>query len=177
MSTKKENVNLVHYDEVLKRLRSQPRKDNLYHIESLLNSKNVYLVMLTRAQQLLLNILDISKSYIKMYSIDDMLECLESICTYQMVYLHKLHHEVLSYETIMNSNRELFIKKNNDYGSSFEDFGFIGIIVRLNDKINRIKSLMNKSGTHEVENEAIDDSVQDLYNYCVLGMMYKFKKD
>ena len=41
-------------------------------------------------------------------------------------------------------NRSLFIKKNKDYGSSFEDFGYIGIIVRINDKINRLNLYKSK---------------------------------
>ena len=69
-------------------------------------------------------------------------------------------------------NRSLFIKKNKDYGSSFEDFGYIGIIVRINDKINRLKSLYTTKNCN-VYDESFEDTVNDLYNYTILGLMYK----
>lgn len=74
---------------------------------------------------------------------------------------------------IKETNRKLFIKKNSDYGNSYKDFGLIGILVRLNDKINRILTLEYKKT--EVMNESIEDSINDLYNYCIIGLMYKLE--
>ena len=65
--------------------------------------------------------------------------------------------------------------KNNDYGCSYEDFGLLGIIVRLNDKINRIKVIINKKTEQKVKDENIKETINDLYNYCVIGLSYKFK--
>jgi hypothetical protein len=173
----RENKNLKFYDDVLDHINSQIKQDRLHYVKEQVKSNHMYLTLLKQIQQMLLNILDITKIHISCYSINDMMGCLETLCYYQMVYLNQLHHSPMTYDILMKENRELFIRKNNDYGSSFEDFGFIGIIVRINDKINRIKSLMDKNGNPQVQNEALDDSVQDLYNYCVLGMMYKFKND
>lgn len=75
---------------------------------------------------------------------------------------------------IIEANRELFICKNQDYGNSFEDFKLIGILVRLNDKINRICTLLEKRSTGpQVKDEAIEDTINDLYNYGILALMYK----
>jgi beta-glucosidase/6-phospho-beta-glucosidase/beta-galactosidase len=74
-------------------------------------------------------------------------------------------------EMIMDENRDLFKEKNSDYGNSFEDFGLIGILVRLNDKINRLKSI-SKNGIN-VKNEKLEDTINDLYNYCVIGLSMK----
>lgn len=83
------------------------------------------------------------------------------------------HKDNLSKKDIIESNRTLFEKKNKDYGNSFEDFAILGIIVRLNDKINRILNL-SKSETRElVVDERMEDTINDLYNYCMIGLIYK----
>ena len=78
-----------------------------------------------------------------------------------------------SKEVIIHNNRELFKKKNSDYGNSFEDFGLIGIIVRLNDKINRILNLGERDPSEFLVDEKLEDTINDLYNYCIIGLMYK----
>ena len=77
-----------------------------------------------------------------------------------------------SKEKIMEENKNLFIKKNKDYGSSFEDFGLLGILIRLNDKVNRILNIHLKN--NEVK-ESMEDSINDLYNYCVIALTYKIE--
>lgn len=76
-------------------------------------------------------------------------------------------------EHIMQENRDLFLKKNHDYGNSFQDYGLIGILVRLNDKINRLMSLYETKTQTQVNDEKIQDTIDDLYNYAVIGLMYK----
>ena len=71
---------------------------------------------------------------------------------------------------IMDENRTLFHKKNADYGNSFQDFELIGILVRLNDRINRIVSLDNTSPY--IHDEKMEDTMNDLYNYSIIGLMY-----
>ena len=75
-------------------------------------------------------------------------------------------------ETIMTNNATLFEKKNADYGNSFVDFALIGIIVRLNDKINRILNLGGAPASNMQVDEKIEDTINDLYNYCIIGLMY-----
>ena len=75
-------------------------------------------------------------------------------------------------ETIMTNNATLFEKKNADYGNSFVDFALIGIIVRLNDKINRILNLGGAPSANMQVDEKIEDTINDLYNYCIIGLMY-----
>ena len=62
--------------------------------------------------------------------------------------------------------------KNHDYGNSvselYEKFGLISYIVRMNDKINRINTLVGKKA--EVEDEKIEDTLLDLANYCLLAV-------
>lgn len=92
--------------------------------------------------------------------------CLNMLC---------IKDDISDHNEIINSNQELFKMKNNDYGCSYEDFGLLGIIVRLNDKINRIKVIINKKTEQKVKDENIKETINDLYNYCVIGLSYKFK--
>lgn len=95
-------------------------------------------------------------------------ECLFNITILSLDYLSKTK----SKKEIMKENRELYMRKNADYGNSFEDFAWIGLLVRLNDKINRILCLID-SGNIKVKDERVEDTIQDLYNYGILSLMYK----
>ena len=64
------------------------------------------------------------------------------------------------------------MQKNKDYGNSFEDFELIGILVRLNDKMNRIISL-DQNQSQNVLDENSEDTINDLYNYGIIGLMFK----
>ena len=98
--------------------------------------------------------------------------CLIQIARQSLAILSQLKN--VSTESIIASNTQLFEKKNTDYGNSFVDFGLIGIIVRLNDKINRILNLGGSTNTEAIMqiDEKIEDTINDLYNYCIIGLMY-----
>ena len=74
---------------------------------------------------------------------------------------------------ILNSFRsnacELFTRKNADYGDAFANYGIVGLIVRMGDKISRINSL--SINNVKVVDESIADTFIDLYNYCIMAMM------
>ena len=98
--------------------------------------------------------------------------CLIQMARQSLAILSQLKN--VSTESIIVSNAQLFEKKNTDYGNSFVDFGLIGIIVRLNDKINRILNLGGSTNTDTIMqvDEKIEDTINDLYNYCIIGLMY-----
>jgi hypothetical protein len=62
-------------------------------------------------------------------------------------------------------------KKNADYGNGVFDFGRMGIVIRLNDKMRRLISLVNKN---EVNFESIADTLVDIAGYAVLGMIQEY---
>jgi len=65
---------------------------------------------------------------------------------------------------------EVFIHKQYDYGpSNVANFGDIGILIRLNDKIERLKNLMMSQS--KVHNESIADTWLDISNYGLIGLM------
>ena len=82
----------------------------------------------------------------------------------------KINNESIDF--IFDFCNKTFKAKNNDYGNSFIDFSTIGIIVRINDKLNRILTLqMNAKNSGMVSNESIIDNFLDLLNYCIIGLI------
>ena len=64
--------------------------------------------------------------------------------------------------------------KNSDYGNSFEEccnrFGLVSAVVRMNDKINRVNSLYDKSDMKV--NDSLVDTLLDLANYAVMTAVW-----
>ena len=71
---------------------------------------------------------------------------------------------------IQSKALELFKKKNMDYGDAFAKFGVIGILMRIEDKIQRAISV-DKNKVTMVNDETIKDTLIDLHNYAAMGLM------
>lgn len=80
----------------------------------------------------------------------------------------------VAFKEIAKKMIETFVKKNHDYGNSFDKsldkFGLVASIVRMGDKMNRIESLINKDA--KVKDESIRDTLLDLANYAVMTVMW-----
>jgi hypothetical protein len=78
-----------------------------------------------------------------------------------------------AFDAITDELKDTYIKKNHDYGNSFDKsidkFGLTAAVVRMNDKMERLNSLLNKDAK---VNESIRDTVMDLANYCIMTAMY-----
>jgi hypothetical protein len=72
--------------------------------------------------------------------------------------------------TIQEEARELFRKKNTDYGDSFATYGPVGVIVRMGDKIQRLISVSSKE-VALINNETLRDTLIDLHNYAAMAVM------
>lgn len=77
--------------------------------------------------------------------------------------------------TVQNEAAQLFDKKNKDYGDAFANYGPIGVIVRMGDKINRLSSVTNQ-GINLVKTESIRDTLIDLHNYSAMAIMLMDEK-
>jgi hypothetical protein len=73
-------------------------------------------------------------------------------------------------KTIQNEGLELFTKKNADYGDAFAKYGVIGVLMRIEDKIQRSMSIA-KNGVNLVNDEGIRDTLLDLHNYAAMALM------
>ena len=65
---------------------------------------------------------------------------------------------------------DLFEKKNADYGDSFATFGVIGVLMRIEDKIQRALNITTTQ-IHLVEDENIKDTLLDLHNYAAMALI------
>lgn len=79
-----------------------------------------------------------------------------------------LHKEIIDYL------HNLYIEKNSAYGNSvhdtYEKYGLISFLVRLEDKLNRARTL----GLHrdmDENDEKIEDTLLDLANYAILAVI------
>ena len=110
--------------------------------------------VIINSNSIVLNNIDIIKSNLYI-----LLSC---ILQYGEVVLSKTHEY-----TYINC-RNLFEKKNSDYGDAFVDYKSIGILMRLNDKIRRLESLTQKT---IVNFESIEDTILDSFNYVILALI------
>jgi hypothetical protein len=65
---------------------------------------------------------------------------------------------------------ELFVRKNADYGDAFAKYGVVGVLMRIEDKIQRIMSI-TRTGVNLVNTESVRDTLIDLHNYAAMGIM------
>ena len=65
---------------------------------------------------------------------------------------------------------ELFTKKNIDYGDAFAKYGVIGVLMRIEDKLQRSMSI-TKNGVNLINDEGIRDTLIDLHNYSAMALM------
>ena len=87
----------------------------------------------------------------------------------------------------LNNMYMTFCRKQYDYGPGIIAMGTLlksdkeinqslfGIIVRMNDKINRLLNLSTKHN-FKAQNEPIEDAFLDIAIYCVMALIVKDKK-
>ena len=72
--------------------------------------------------------------------------------------------------TIAKEQVDLLIAKQRDYGPhNIASMGEAGLLVRMNDKIERLKNLCMSGDTPT--QEAIDDTLMDIANYATIWRM------
>lgn len=84
--------------------------------------------------------------------------------------------KVTMFADITKRMAEVYAAKNHDYGNSFsksiEEFGLVAAAVRMNDKMERIKSLVKAQESNRcVKDETIEDTLLDLANYAVMTLV------
>lgn len=101
-----------------------------------------------------------------------------------LLSMHTITGKILSekknmtIEEIRNTALELFARKNADYGDAFAEYGLLGVIVRIGDKVFRLKTLTeNNTKTLQVKEESINDTLEDLFNYSAMAVMLYNSKE
>ena len=77
---------------------------------------------------------------------------------------------VAQMKRIQTEALELFTRKNADYGDAFAKYGVIGVLMRIEDKMQRAMSI-TKNGVNLVKDEGIYDTLLDLHNYAAMALM------
>lgn len=87
--------------------------------------------------------------------------------------------ETLTFKEVTDELEALYTRKNKDYGDSFTDsmdtFGMISSVIRLNDKMKRITSLMFNEQL--VDDESVRDTLVDMANYSIMTLMWLGQPD
>lgn len=80
-------------------------------------------------------------------------------------------------ENMQNAHDELlqtFVDKNSDYGNSFEssleEYGLIAALIRMEDKMGRLRTLIKSEA--KVKDESISDTLRDLSNYALMASVW-----
>ena len=73
-------------------------------------------------------------------------------------------------QKIQKTALDLFAKKNIDYGDAFAKYGVIGVLMRIEDKIQRALSI-TKNGVNLVNDEGLKDTLLDLHNYAAMALL------
>jgi hypothetical protein len=90
------------------------------------------------------------------------------------VGLEGIHNE------LTNKAREIMRAKNQDYATeqdvfrNFRYFGGLGILVRMSDKLARLRSF-EENDKFAVQDEKLVDTILDLVNYAII--YYAFKQE
>ena len=99
-------------------------------------------------------------------------------------YMEETYPEMTSeFKKIQRDQYELFCRKQYDYGpqniavgtilKTPEDIklSLLGLWFRMNDKIERMKTLLLRNGENSVEGEPVTDSFSDVSNYGVMAQV------
>mgnify|MGYP000199753899 CR=1 FL=1 len=81
---------------------------------------------------------------------------------------------------VANECVNLLISKQKDYGpENILSFGELGVLVRMNDKMARLKNILwkkkveNGDNDVEVNHESIEDTFKDMANYAMIALMLR----
>lgn len=88
-------------------------------------------------------------------------------------------NKVAIHDSICAKLNDLYARKNHDYGDSFgksyAEYGMTMACIRLEDKLNRLKSLTKND--QKVADESIEDTLMDLANYSIMTLVERSKEE
>ena len=98
-----------------------------------------------------------------------------------LAILHEIVHNGTfngrSFESICCELMALHENKNKDYGGAFDKsmykYGVVALLIRLNDKFERLESLF-RNGKAEVTDESFEDTLRDIACYAIMGLEYLY---
>jgi hypothetical protein len=95
---------------------------------------------------------------------------INTCCLHYLTQTMESGRRVEQMKAVQAEALELFTRKNTDYGDAFAKYGVIGVLMRIEDKLQRSLSI-TKNGVNLVADEGIRDTLIDLHNYAAMAMM------
>lgn len=84
-----------------------------------------------------------------------------------------IEEKIEVHKELLDGLHNLYITKNRDYGDSvhdtYEKYGLVSFLVRLEDKLNRARTLSKQDAV--VVDEKIEDTLLDMANYAILAVI------
>lgn len=84
-----------------------------------------------------------------------------------------IEEKIEAHQELLDGLHNLYITKNRDYGDSvhdtYEKYGLVSFLVRLEDKLNRARTLSKQAAV--VQDEKIEDTLLDMANYALLAVL------
>jgi len=84
-------------------------------------------------------------------------------------------NKIEKHKELLDNLHNLYIAKNHDYGDSvhdtYEKYGLTSFLVRMEDKLNRVRTLNKNINNIQVPTEKIEDTLLDLANYAILAVL------
>ena len=115
--------------------------------------------------------------YRNLPDIKNLKSCVEKITDYCNTSTSKTDAD--RFKDITKIMSDIFIRKNHDYGNSFEqslnEEGLTASRIRMGDKWNRYKQL-SKGVKAQVNNESIKDTLIDIATYAIMTIMWLDKQ-
>lgn len=109
--------------------------------------------------------------------IENLKSCVEKITDYCNTSTSKTDAD--RFKDITKIMSDIFIRKNHDYGNSFEqslnEEGLTASRIRMGDKWNRYKQL-SKGVKAQVNDESIKDTLIDIATYAIMTIMWLDKQ-
>lgn len=84
-----------------------------------------------------------------------------------------IEEKIEAHKELLDGLHNLYVTKNRDYGDSvhdtYEKYGLVSFLVRLEDKLNRARTLSKQAAV--VQDEKIEDTLLDMANYAILAVI------
>ena len=84
-------------------------------------------------------------------------------------------NKIEKHKELLDNLHNLYIAKNHDYGDSvhdtYEKYGLTSFLVRMEDKLNRVRTLNKNINNIQKKKKKIEDTLLDLANYAILAVL------
>ena len=100
-------------------------------------------------------------------------------CSYKIPVSYMTNPKYVEHFEQMLDIHEIYYTKNQDYGDAFtesiDEFGPMAALVRMTDKMSRLKNLLNTDDGYILD-ESVDDTLIDLANYAIMTALHLRRK-